>query len=149
MTMKFRSARGLWIAALCVSLTACGRIALAAHAQASASSLGATVTTWGGEHVRMQVTAKGATLDFDCASGEITKPVQADAFGNFTAVGTFIREHGGPVRNDAADNTAAAKYSGTISGDTMRLSITSGSDNAPVGEFVLSRGTTGHLVKCR
>ena len=111
--------------------------------------MGATGTTWGGQHVQMQVTAKGATLDFDCASGEITEPVQADAFGNFTAVGTFTRERGGPVRKDAADNTAAAKYSGTISGDSMRLSITSGPDNAPVGEFVLSRGTTGHLVKCR
>lgn len=147
--MKLRAARPLWIGALCVSLTACGRTALAAHAQVSASSLGVAGTTWGGEHVRMEVTAKGATLDFDCASGEITKSVQVDAVGNFTVVGTFTREHGGPVRKDAADNTAAAKYSGTISGDTMRLSIISGPDNAPVGEFMLSRGTTGHLVKCR
>jgi hypothetical protein len=97
----------------------------------------------------MQVTAKGAILDFDCASGEITKPVQADALGNFTAVGTFTRERGGPVRRDATDNTSAARYAGTISGDTMRLSITSGPDDAPIGEFVLSRGTTGRVVKCR
>ena len=80
--MKLRVARHLWIPILCGSLNGCGRIALAAHAQASASSLGVTGTTWGGEHVRMQATAKGATLDFDCASGEITERVQADASGN-------------------------------------------------------------------
>jgi len=119
------------------------------QAQSLPPSLGPSGTTWGGEHVRLQVTETGATLEFDCAHGSIIQPVQVQAVGNFTAKGTFTRERGGPVRKDDADQAVPAAYSGTISGDELKLRIAGGPQGAAGGEYLLTRGSTGHLVKCK
>lgn len=88
-------------------------------------------------------------VEFDCASGTITKPVQVDAQGQFRLTGMFTLEQPGPVRKDATSTTTAATYSGDIIGDTMRLSIKTGPQNEAVGEYVLRRASAGHVVKCR
>ena len=118
-------------------------------AQSLPPSLGPAGTTWGGEHARMLVTETGATLEFDCARGNINQSVQVQAVASFTAKGTLTRERGGPVRKDDADEAVPATYSGTISGDELKLRIASGPQGAAGGEYLLTRGNTGHLVKCR
>lgn len=112
-------------------------------------SLGPAGTTWGGEHVRLQVTETGARLELDCARGTISQPVQVQAVGNFTAKGTLTSERGGPARKDDPDNVVPAAYSGTISGDELKLRIASGPQDASSGEYLLTRGSAGHLVKCK
>ena len=94
------------------------------------------------------MTAEGATLEFDCASGTITKPVQLDAQGNFKITGTFIREHPGPVMRDGPP-PAPATYTGSIQNGTMKLSIASGPQNESQGEYVLVQGKPGRVMKCR
>ena len=125
--------------------TLCGTL----FAQTSASAAGAAGTTWGGEHIRLQITTDGATVDFDCAAGTITEPVKVDAQGQFRLTGMFTPEQPGPVRKDKTSTTMAATYSGDIVGDTMRLNIKTGSQSEAVGDYVLTRGSTGHVVKCR
>src|SRR5437588_11373442 len=58
--------------------------------------------TWGGEHVRMEVTKTGAEIEFDCAHGQTTEPIALDKRGNFDAPGTFTPEHGRPILRDEA-----------------------------------------------
>ena len=112
-------------------------------------SLGPAGTIWGGEHVRLQVTEGGAVLDFDCSGGAILQPLTRNAHGVFKLNGTFTREHGGPIRKDDPNTAVPATYSGSINGDTMKLSVTVASQNENVGEFVLVRDNPGHVVKCR
>lgn len=119
-----------------------------AKAQSGSSKLGATGTVWGGQHVKLEVTLEGATLEFDCASGTITRPLQLDAQGNFKTTGTFIREYPGPVMRDGPP-PAPATYSGSIQNGTMKLSITSGPQNESQGEYVLVQGKPGRVMKCK
>jgi hypothetical protein len=96
----------------------------------------------------LEVTAEGATLDFDCASGTIAKPVSVDAQGKFRAKGSFTREGPGPVTREG-NPAAAAIYSGSIEGQTMHLRVASGPQHENVGEYVLVRGQPGRVMKCR
>lgn len=122
------------------------------RAQEETSALGPVGTVWGGEHVRLEVMEKGATLEFDCASGAFAGPFVTNDQGNFRVTGIFTVERGGPVSKDDSSNAAPATYSGIITGGTMKLSITAGPQNETVGvlgEYVLARGSRGHVVKCR
>jgi hypothetical protein len=115
--------------------------------QSSAAVLGPVGTVWGGDHLKLGVTADGANLEFDCASGTITHALSVDAQGRFRAKGSFTRERPGPVMRDSPGATQAT-YTGTIQGDTMHLVVASGSPD-PYGEYVLTRDRPGHVVKCR
>jgi hypothetical protein len=118
------------------------------QAQSHSAALGAVGTVWGGQHVALEVTPEGATLEFDCASGTITKPLQVDAQGNFKVTGTFLQEHPGPVMRDSPP-PAPATFSGSIQNGTMKLSITSGTQDESRGEYVLTQGKSGRVFKCK
>ena len=105
--------------------------------------------SWGGEHVTLEASEKGATLDFDCAHGSIPAPLTLGADGKFRIRGTFVREHGGPVRKGEPHNSEDAVYSGTISGTKMSLSIELARDHASAGSFELELGSPGKIFKCR
>jgi len=117
------------------------------QAQASGPAFGATGTVWGGQHVELEVTPEGAMLEFDCASGSISKPVQLDAKGNFKVSGSFTRERPGPVMRDGPP-PAAATYSGSIQGGSMKMTITGG-EGESLGEYVLVQGKSGRVMKCK
>jgi|SRR5664279_4908034 len=107
-----------------------------------------SVTVWGGQHIEMQLTKNGATLEFDCATGTITKPLAVDGRGKFRTSGTFTRERPGPTMRDG-NPAVAATYSGSIDSDTMHLTITAGPNKESVGDYVLVRGNPGRVMKCR
>lgn len=101
---------------------------------------------WGGDHVQMEVTREGASLEFDCATGTIGEPVpQRD--GTFSLKGTFAPERSGP----SGDSTPAieATYSGVIKNDTLTLRIVLAGKDRREMEYVLLRGREGNLRKCR
>src|SRR5690349_1791401 len=79
------------------------------------------IGTWAGEHVFVEVSNKGAELEFDCARGQVSQPIPLDKHGNFGVLGTFTPEHGGPVLRDEKVSAAQARYSGHIHGDVMSL----------------------------
>ena len=103
--------------------------------------------TWGGEHMALEVSAKGADAELDCAHGKITQPIVLDNRGDFDAAGTFTREHGGPVRRDEAPTSSPAHYSGRVVGDTMTVTIVL--EKEKLGPFTLTHGGRPLLRKCR
>jgi hypothetical protein len=105
---------------------------------------------WGGEHIRLDVGADGATLEFDCAFGRIDKPLIADSSGNFQAHGVVMFEAGGPVRPGQPPPPAqAAIYQGWTDGRELRLTITIlGETDWQLGTFTLGFGRRAVLEKC-
>jgi hypothetical protein len=102
---------------------------------------------WGGDHIALEVSKKGAKVELDCAHGQIAQAITLDKHGNFDVAGTFTPEHGGPVLRDENSTPTPAHYVGHIRGDTMILTVTLGKEE--VGTFTLTRGARPILRKCR
>lgn len=115
---------------------------------ASATSMQRIPTgVWGGNHVRLEVGAKSATIEYDCAHGEIEGPLEVDANGRFNLRGTHTPERGGPIRSDETRRSLPATYVGSISGDKMTLTLKlSGTEDET---FTLEKGKEGNLFKCK
>jgi hypothetical protein len=131
---------------LIVFLALCGVLF---QANICAEVEGSTIAkgTWGGEHILLEVSEKGAEVEFDCAHGEIKQPITLDKHGDFDISGTFTPEHGGPVRRDENTTPAPARYSGHVDGETLNLTITLA--KAKVGTFTLTHNSHPNLMKCR
>jgi hypothetical protein len=132
--------------------------ALAAPARQGSSHLADSPATpsdavatgpWGGRHVALEVTEAGATVEYDCAHGEIAERLTVDAAGRFQAKGTHSPEHGGPIRDGETQVRRKASYSGTVKGRQMRLTVTLADPAETLGPFELVQGSEGDLVKCR
>ena len=108
-----------------------------------------TPDVWGGNHVSMEVTPQGATLEFDCAHGNMLEPIKANAKGEFAARGTYTPERGGPISRDNPPRDLPAIYKGSIDGDTMRLEIMLAEKEQAPEALTLTRGKAGRVVKCR
>jgi hypothetical protein len=104
---------------------------------------------WGGQHVRLEVSADGAEIEFDCAHGRINGRLRPGADGRFDAAGTFVAERGGPVREGAAEKGQPARYTGRVKGKTMTLNVHLTDSNADAGTFTLTHGREPELTKCR
>ena len=102
---------------------------------------------WGGQHIGMVVSSEGATIEYDCASGTIDQTLLA-ADGRFTAIGTHIRGHGGPVREDEIADKHPARYDGRTDGKTMTLEVTLTDSGEKLGTFTLQRGASPSVFKC-
>ena len=115
---------------------------------------------WGGQHVRLDVTARGARVEFDCAHGTLEGPVALDREQRFDVRGTFTRERGGPtlVPPDVADGqlppdagaeTIAARYTGRVRGKSMTLAVVALDSGETLGTFSLGHGEPPVLIKCQ
>lgn len=102
---------------------------------------------WGGEHIRIEVGTKSATVEYDCASGVIDGPLVVDGNGEFNLRGTHKMERGGPVRADDNAKEHPATYTGSIKGNTMTLTLKF-ADFEPE-TFTLEKGKPGELFKCK
>lgn len=102
---------------------------------------------WGGLHINMNVGAKSAAIEYDCASGVIQGPLVLDGEGNFNLRGIHRIERGGPVRADEKPNEVPATYTGSIKGDTMTLNLKL--SDSDVETFTLEKGKEGELFKCK
>jgi len=103
--------------------------------------------SWGGEHIILEVSEKGAEVEFDCARGQVSQPMALNQKGDFDVSGTFSPEHGGPVLRDEPAASNPARYSGHVAGNTMTLTVTQGKED--IGTFTLTRGQRPTLRKCR
>jgi len=104
--------------------------------------------SWGGTGIRLDVTAQGATIEYDCAHGTIDQPLVADRDGRFSATGVHVREHGGPVRLDEPQDRHPAQYEGQLSGTSLRVTITLLDTPQVVGTFNAILGATARVFKC-
>jgi hypothetical protein len=103
---------------------------------------------WGGQHIGLTVLDRGATVEYDCASGTIDEPLHIDSRGGFLAVGTHTRGHGGPARIDEVPDRHPARYAGYTDGRTMTLTVTLSDSGELLGTFKLVRGTSPAVFKC-
>jgi hypothetical protein len=96
----------------------------------------------------MTVAGTATHLEFDCAHGDIPGALEADSRRQFTALGTYVREHGGPVRVDEAADTHPAIYAGAVQSTTLTLTIRLRDTGEPFGPFTLAHEVVGRVVKC-
>ena len=104
---------------------------------------------WGGEHIRLEVSEGGATVEYDCAHGTVDAKIVVDRRGHFRASGRHFEEHGGPVRRDEPLKSYTVRYAGQVKGGVMKLTVTRADTGARVGTFTLTHGREPVIVKCR
>jgi hypothetical protein len=104
---------------------------------------------WGGQHIRAEVTDKGAALEFDCANGTIDQPITLNDKGSFDVKGKFAVEHGGPVRRGEESNGRTVRYIGRLKNKQLTLTLSDLNTKEDLGSFTLTLGNEGRLMKCR
>jgi hypothetical protein len=102
---------------------------------------------WGGQHMRIQVADNGATLEFPCASGQITEPLALDGNNRFDVAGVYEIEGVGPARL-GEDNRRQARYTGKVNGQQMTLTIKLSASGETLGPFTFKLGALTRIVKC-
>lgn len=105
--------------------------------------------TWGGQHLTVTVGESSATIEFDCAHGQIDGPLVTDRRGRFDLKGTYAPEHGGPVRDNEESAGQPVRYTGWTDGKKMTLTVTLAGRKEMLGTFNLTRGAEGRIFKCR
>ena len=110
---------------------------------------GLPVGLWGGEHISVQVTERGATIEYDCAHATINQRITLDRRGRFDVSGMQVPEHGGPVRQNEQSTGYPARFAGQVNGKTMKLSVRNSATKELVGTFTLVYGSEPKIRKCR
>jgi hypothetical protein len=131
------------VAALCILLL------VPACETASGPTEVASLGTWGGNHAVLTITPSSASIEFDCAHGQLPTPLTLDR-GSFDVAGDYVQEHGGPIRSDQTVVPQPARYTGVVAGKTMtlRVRLTAVAENNDRGTFTLTLGSSGRIVKC-
>jgi hypothetical protein len=62
--------------------------------------------------------------------------------------GTFVREHGGPIRDGELPDQHPARFMGTTDGRRMTMTVTLSDDSQQIGTFELVLGGPPRLLKC-
>ena len=106
-------------------------------------------STWGGEHIGLELTAQGGRLEFDCAHGELDEKLVPSARGRFKVSGTYVEERGGPVRQSESGRGIRVFYAGQIRGEIMKLTIRRRDNDRLIGSFTLVKGREPEIVKCK
>ena len=104
--------------------------------------------TWGGKRIGMEITAHGTVIEFDCAHAAINESFVADRNGRFDLKGTYEAERPGPQRAGASSNERPSRYTGSVNGKSMTLTITLTDTNETIGTFTLTHGVATQIVKC-
>lgn len=105
--------------------------------------------TWGGPHIALEVTDRGARATFDCAHGTIDERLVIDREGRFDVRGSYAVEHPGPTRETEDDAGRAVRYAGRVRGTSMTLAISVAGASDPIGTFTLERGRSGAVHRCQ
>jgi hypothetical protein len=132
-----RRADRLGLLLILLGLAACGDI----------TSFSLTISTWGGGHIGLVITATGGTVEYDCAMGRIDQPIVVRE-GRFDVTGVHWPGQGGPIGVDTTRTPRPARYQGTVKGDWMTLRVTLTDTGEPLGPFLLQRGGNPQVVKC-
>ncbi|MEP6819338.1 MAG: hypothetical protein ABJA18_07370 [bacterium] len=116
--------------------------------QSSTKAEGLATGIWGGEHIALEVTDGGASIDYDCAHGSITERIVPDRDGKFVVNGFHVKEHPGPLRQDEDTTGQPATYTGVSAGANVTLTVRLTGTDETLGTYTLTRGKTGRVRKC-
>jgi hypothetical protein len=111
------------------------------------TSITIRVSTWGGTHIGLTVTASGGLLEYDCAEGRIDEPIVVRD-GRFDVRGVHWPGQGGPIGVDTTRTPRPARYQGLVRGDRMTLIVTLTDTGESLGTFTLIRGASPNVFKC-
>ncbi len=103
--------------------------------------------TWGGQHVRLNVSGNGAEFEFDCAHGRMTGPLTLHNRG-FATTGTFVHERG-PIRLNDDNQGHRVYFKGEVQGSRMTLTFSLAEDFSEAETFTLTHGAEAKLFKCK
>ncbi len=107
--------------------------------------------SWASPQLRLTMGATGGEIEMGCASGIMKGPIKLAKDGSFSASGTFEQHQGGPQHVDedapASHASHAARFRGTVAGDTMSLSILSAGARTPE-KFQLRKGARLKIIRC-
>ncbi len=104
---------------------------------------------WGGEHIRMDVSAAKTKIEFDCGHAMIPSKIIIDSRGRFVVKGTHSEERGGPSRQGEEEHGYPVEFRGAVNGKNMKLTVMRTDTNELLGTFSLTHGREPELVKCR
>jgi len=102
---------------------------------------------WGGDHVVLTVTDNGGRVEFDCAHGSLDHPLRLDDRGHFSVAGTFVPEHGGPVRSGEVPESRPARYQGRLDRQKLEFTVTVEGQTGQ-GPFTVTLGKGPKVTKC-
>lgn len=105
--------------------------------------------TWGGEHVALTVTDSGGHFEFDCAAGDIAKPLVVDDTGRFAMDGVFVQERPGAIRMGEQPERKPARYLGQLADKTLTFDVTLVDSKDAIGHFTVTLDATPRVRKCR
>jgi hypothetical protein len=105
------------------------------------------IGAWGGDHIRLEVGEKSASVEYDCAHGTIEGPLTVDSNGRFSLRGTHTPERGGPIRADEQPRAQPARFVGSVSGNKMTLILKLEGEEEET--FTLEKGKEANLFKCK
>ncbi len=104
---------------------------------------------WGGIGLAITVEENSVSMEFDCATAEITQKLVTDSSGNFKADGFFIPQTPGPIRKDVLPKRLPAVFEGKVSDNMMTMKITLAQTNVLIGDYSLELGKQVRLNKCK
>lgn len=105
--------------------------------------------TWGGQHIQFEVGDGSVDINYDCAHGTIAGPLTIDRQGRFSWRGTYTRERGGPIRLGQRAPDEGVTYSGSLVGNTMKLTVRFENSTMEPQTYTLTRDTVGRVHKCK
>jgi hypothetical protein len=106
-------------------------------------------STWGGAGVRVVVGEKSVSIQYDCAAGEISKPLGTDRRGKFVANGFHRYLPPGPVRPAFQTKPLPARYEGKVSAGAMTYRVFLIETNELIGQFSAGRDKEARIAGCR
>jgi len=103
---------------------------------------------WGGQHISLEVLAKGGKIEYDCAHATISEPIVLDRDGRFKVSGKHFPERGGPSRQGEPAGFPVT-FSGEVKGKTMTLTARNSASDEEIGTFTLTHAAQPKLFKCK
>ena len=96
---------------------------------------------WGGQGISVLATDTQVTLDFNCASGTISKRVMLSN-NLFLEKGTYTQFTGNTPVN------ANVLYEGNLSINDLSLTIKSEDGKTIIGKYLIIKNDTGKVIRC-
>jgi hypothetical protein len=102
---------------------------------------------WGGQGISVVASDTQVTLDFDCASGTISKKVLMSN-NQFSEKGTYTQFSGNVPINADPPQPKSVLYVGSLSANDLSLTIKSEDGKTVIGKYTITKGDAGKIVRC-